>query len=123
MTEKDQVQIFEAKLMEAMKRGDTAVLDLLLDERLVFNIPSGETITKEMDLENYRSGRIKVFHIEVEDQKISLFDNISIVSVVIHLNATYSGHSIDGKFRYLRVWKKSRDFTWKVIGGSGISLQ
>jgi hypothetical protein len=31
------------------------------------------------------------------------------------------GQEIDGKFRYLRVWKRFGD-SWKVIGGSVVAL-
>ncbi|GMQ30682.1 nuclear transport factor 2 family protein [Algoriphagus confluentis] len=123
MTEKEQVLICEAKLTLAMKNGDVAMLDFLLDERLIFHIPSGQIITKEMDLENYRSGRMVVHQIFAEDPMVSIFGDVSIVSVVIHLQAEYSGLPVGGEFRYLRFWKKSKGNSWKVIGGSGIKIQ
>lgn len=123
MIDKDQILICEAKLMEAMKKGDVAMLDLLLDDHLIFHIPSGHAITKEMDLENYRSGKMVVHQIIAKDPFVSIFGDVSTVSVVIFLQAEYSGFPVGGEFRYLRVWKKSKDNSWKVIGGSGIKIR
>ena len=123
MTEKDQILICEAKLIEAMKKGDVAMLDSLLDEHLIFHIPSGQLITKEMDLENYRSGRMVVHQIFAEEPIVLIYGEVSTVSVVIHLQAEYKGFPVGGEFRYLRFWKKSKDIGWKVIGGSGIKIK
>ncbi|WP_262696739.1 nuclear transport factor 2 family protein [Algoriphagus lacus] len=123
MTEKEQILICEAKFLRAMASGDLALLDSLLDSRLVFHIPSGQFMTKEMDLENFRSVPMKMHQISSEEPIISVFEGVSIVSVVVHLNAEYSGKPVQGKFRHIRIWKKSRENAWKVIGGSGIMLQ
>lgn len=46
MTPEEQIMECESKLLEAMKSGDIKVLDQLLHDKLVFNIPTGQTITK-----------------------------------------------------------------------------
>ena len=112
----------EKRLLEAILNGDINILDQLLHESLIFNIPTGQTITKEMDIENYRSGIMSVYDISTTDQTIKTIDNISTVVVTIHLKAKYADHIIDGKFRYLRVWKLFNN-SWKIIAGSGFQIQ
>lgn len=119
---KEQIVECEKKLLEAMKTGNIKTLDELLHDGLIFNIPTGETITKTMDIENYKSGTMSVTEIIATDQIIKSFDDVSIVSVTLYLKAKYGNHLIDGKFSYLRVWKLMNN-SWKVIAGSGFQIQ
>ena len=111
----------ESQLLQAIKNSNIKILDGLLHDDLVFNIPTGQTITKAMDIENYRSGIMTVSEITVTDQIIQIIDDIATVTVTIHLKAKYADQIIDGNFRYLRVWKLF-DKSWKVIAGSGVSI-
>lgn len=122
MTQDEQIIECEKRLLEALKTGDIKVLDELLYDNLIFNIPTGQTITKEMDIENYRSGILTVFEILATDQIIKSIDEISTVVVTLYLKAKYADQIVDGKFRYLRVWKLF-DNSWKVIAGSGFQIQ
>ena len=112
----------ENRLLDAIRNGDVNTLYELLHDSLIFNIPTGQTITKEMEIENYRSGFMSVYDISTSDQTIKTMDNISTVVVTVHLKAKYANQVIDGKFRYLRVWKLF-DNSWKIIAGSGFQIQ
>lgn len=122
MKQDEQIIECEKRLLEALKTGDIQVLDELLHDNLIFNIPTGQTITKAMDIENYRSGNLTVSDILESDQIIKSIDDISTVAVTLHLKAKYAGQIVDGKFRYLRVWKLFEN-SWKVIAGSGFQIQ
>ncbi len=121
MTQEEQIIECENRLLEAIKSGDINVLDELLHDNLIFNIPTGQTITKTMDIENYRSGVMTVYDISTTDRIILIIDNISTVAVTVHLKAKYADQIIDGKFRYLRVWKLF-DRSWKIFAGSGFQI-
>jgi hypothetical protein len=121
MTQDEQIIECENRLLEALKIGDIKVLDELLHDNLIFNIPTGQTITKAMDIDNYRSGILTVSKISTTDQIIKSIDDISTVAVTLHLKAKYADQVIDGKFRYLRVWKLAGN-SWKVIAGSGFQI-
>jgi hypothetical protein len=121
LTPKEQIIENERRLLEAIKNNDHALLDDLLHDDLLFTIPTGQTITKAMDLETYRSGKVSINSISSSEQTINLIDPTAIVAVTIEIRGKYLDHSLDGKFRYLRVWKFSDD-QWKVIAGSCVSL-
>ncbi len=121
MTYKDQIKECETRLIDAMQENNIQVIENLLHEDLLFTIPTGQTVTKEMDLENLRSGVLKIKKITVSDQMINLIDDTAVVSVTKNINAMYGDDLIDANFRYLRVWKLF-DKSWKVIAGSGVQI-
>lgn len=122
MIQDEQIMECEKRLLEAMKTGDIQVLDELLHDNLIFNIPTGQTISKEMDIESYRSGIMTVYDISTSDRTIQTIENVSTVAVTVGLKAKYADQIIDGKFRYLRVWKLFNN-SLKVIAGSGFQIQ
>lgn len=108
----------EERLLAAIRSCDVAALDELLHEDLLFNMPDGETKTKVFDLETYRSGNMAVESISAIDRAISrIGDETAVIATTIDLKAKWYDTPIDGKFRYLRVWK-SCGGKWKVIAGS-----
>jgi ketosteroid isomerase-like protein len=121
MKQIEQIIESEKRLIEAMKTGDIKALDELVFDNLIFVIPTGQIITKSMDLENYQSGNMIISEIVTSEQIIKAVDDISTVAVTLFLKGKYKGQIIDGKYKYLRVWKLF-DNSWKVIAGSVIPI-
>ncbi|WP_412465496.1 nuclear transport factor 2 family protein [Pedobacter sp. KLB.chiD] len=121
MSATEQIILHEDKLLTAIQRGDVESLDTLLHDDLLFILPNGVTITKAMDMETYTSGNMVVHSIIPSEQQINLIDDTAMVSVKIELNAVYHSQSVEGIFRYLRVWQLF-DQEWKVIAGSCVTL-
>jgi hypothetical protein len=120
-THKAQVIDNEKKLLSAMKTNNVELLDQLLHDELLFNGPSGETASIAMDLENYRSGNINLHTLESSDLMLNMVGDDVVVAVTVEILGNYLGQEIDGKFRYLRVWKLFEN-NWKVIAGSVVTL-
>lgn len=117
----DQVIARENSLLEAMTTNNVALLDDLLHDDLLFNGPDGTTATKAMDLDNYRSGDIHLHTAAAHDLALNLLGDTAVVAVTVELQGSYLGESLDGRFRYLRVWKLI-DNRWQVIAGSVVPL-
>lgn len=111
----------ENRLSEAIKSADIRVLDTLLHDDLLFVLPNGQTITKQMDIDDYRLGYMVVSAIEVSERFISTYADTVVVSLIANLKAQYKGNNIDGLYRYLRIWKLSNN-GYKVIAGSAVQL-
>lgn len=122
VADKTQIIELEEQLLNAMIDGDIDRLDQLIHDDLLFVIPTGQTITKEMDLANMRSGNLKIKSLIAKDQQIQLHDSIAIVAVEVELKGSFMDQPIDGAFKYIRTWK-AFDAGWKIIAGSGIALQ
>ena len=74
-----------------------------------------------MDIETYSSGVMKIFDIAIIDRTIKSLDDFSTVAVTVNLKAKYDDQVIDGKYKYLRVWKLFGK-SWKIIAGSGFRI-
>jgi len=112
----------EIERLRAMKNADILVLEKMLHDDLLFNLPTGNTITKEFDLNSYRSGKMKVDSLEASDQIINVIFDTAVVAVKISLKGTFDNDPVNGVFRYIRVWKEFDD-NLKVIAGSCVPLQ
>lgn len=111
----------EIELLTAIKKSDILALETILHDDLLFNMPDGQTITKEFDLQAYRSGKMKIDFLEATDQIVNIIDNTAVVVVTVSLKGTYDNIVINGVFKYIRVWKKIGK-NLKVIAGSCVQL-
>lgn len=66
----------EIELLTAIKNADVLALERILHDDLLFNLPDGQTITKEFDLNSYRSGKMKIDVLEASDQVINVIDDV-----------------------------------------------
>ena len=119
--EKDLIVNAEIELLTAIKNADVSVLEQILHDDLLFNLPTGETINKEFDLNSYRSGKMKVDSLEASDQIINIIGDTAVVAVSVSLKGTYDNNPINGVLKYIRVWKQF-DGNLKVIAGSCVQL-
>jgi hypothetical protein len=115
------IEDHETQLLEAMKAHNIVQLDQLLHDDLLFIIPDGSTITKKMDLDAHRSGAMVIDTIETSLEKISMIQDAAVVVLHMETKGSMLGQPIEGKFRYIRVWKKIGE-SYQVIAGSCTSL-
>lgn len=107
----------ENKLLTAVMKSDVLALDELIHDDLIFNLPDGQTASKAMDLDAYRTGKMKVAEISASEREIRIIDQSVVVAVTIELKGSFQDITIDGKYRYLRVWQLHHD-KWQIIAGS-----
>lgn len=119
--EKNSIEELENQLLDAMLNANVETLNRLIHPDLLFNSAMGQTITKEMDLESYRSGLMIVNSITASHQQINIIEDTAVVAVTIDINAKYGVQDISGKVRFLRVWKKIES-RYQIIAGSSVML-
>jgi hypothetical protein len=117
------LQVIEAEqaLLEAMKKNDIEQLEKLLHADLLFHLPTGQILTKEMDMQAHRAGGIVIDEIAASEQAISLFGDTAVVSVLIESTGKIFDQPMSGRFRYIRCWKLY-DNRLQIIGGSCIQI-
>jgi hypothetical protein len=114
---REQVMEYENRLFAAMKIHDLETLDTLLHDDLLFNTHDGQTVTKAMDLDLHRSGLMVINSISASDYLVNLIGDTAIVAVTIETTGKIADLIMEGRFRYLRVWKMF-DNKLKVVGGA-----
>lgn len=120
-TIKEQALHAEKQLLSAMKTADLALLDELLHDDLLFMLPGGQTITKQQDLDVYRSGEFVIDEIDSVIEQVSIVGSNAVVTLTNEIRGSYQNNPFAGKFKYIRVWKDSND-RLQVIAGSGTQL-
>ncbi|HBG50112.1 MAG TPA: DUF4440 domain-containing protein [Cyanobacteria bacterium UBA9971] len=114
---KQEILNLEETLRHAMLEGDTAKLDELIDDSLIFIAPNGVVANKQMDLDAHKSGIQKMSDIIFSERKMELNENLAIVTVIADIKGIFADVDISGKYRYLRVWQKKNN-SWKIVAGS-----
>ena len=111
----------ENRLFSAQLVSDVDILDQLLHDDLLAIAPTGEVLTKEMDLNSHREKAVIIESgsIEIEDTKIQGDTALSVVTMTA--KGKINGMPLEGRFRYFRVWKYF-DGTLKIIGASFMQL-
>ncbi len=111
----------ENLLLQAMNKSDIEMLDQLLHDDLLFVLPNGEVITKKMDLETHKSGKLILEEITSSIDSINLIEENVVVTLTSKIKGKMLDQSFEGNFRYIRVWKIF-DNKLKVIAGSCLAI-
>lgn len=119
--DKDAILESEHGLIEAICKSDIPYLTRILHDDLLFIIPNGQTITKQMDLDSHRRGDMVVESLTPTFEEIRILGDLATVIVVYDTKGSMLGNPIQGKFRYIRMWKEHGDGP-KVIGGACFML-
>jgi hypothetical protein len=118
---KDEIIEAENKLFSAQLVSNVEILDSLLHDDLIAVAPTGQIVTKEMDLNSHRAKTmiIEDASTEIDDIKINGDTALSIVTMTA--KGKMMGVPLEGKFRYLRIWKRF-DGNLKIMGASIMQL-
>lgn len=112
----------EEELRQAMIANDVETLDVLIAESLVFTGPTGQLITKQMDLDCHRSGIQKISKLSPLEQTVQIYENFAVVTVKMNLVGTFANESINGKYRYTRIWSRINN-SLQLVAGAVVKVQ
>ncbi|AOL08991.1 nuclear transport factor 2 family protein [Burkholderia contaminans] len=111
----------EIALRAAMLANDVEALDTLLDDDLVFTVPTGQIISKEDDLAAHRAKLLRLDRLDVQElHAYAIGEMILTTTKAIlagHFDGTaFDGTAFDGMFAYTRLWRRS-SAGWRVVAG------
>ena len=118
---KEGVIAAENNLFSAQLISDVDILDELLHDDLVAIAPTGQMLTKEMDLNSHRAKIMVIEDASTEIEEIRIIDDVAVSIVSMKAKGKMMGTPIEGHFRYLRVWKRFDDVL-KIVGASFMQL-
>ncbi|WP_210148993.1 nuclear transport factor 2 family protein [Chryseobacterium scophthalmum] len=111
----------ENKLFSAQLVSNVEILDQLLHDDLLAVAPTGEIITKEMDLNSHKAKTMIIENASIEIDDIKIMDDTALSIVTMTAKGKMMGAPLEGRFRYFRVWKHFDD-SLKIIGASFMQL-
>jgi ketosteroid isomerase-like protein len=114
-----EVKALEQQIYDAMRNGDVSVIERLIADDMLFTAHTGQIFTKEMDIQAYKSGIIKVDSVIPGEQIIKVINDTTVaVSVLLEISGVFGGQPASGKFRFLRIWLKNGNSWQAVVGQS-----
>jgi ketosteroid isomerase-like protein len=124
--EKEQVEQLEAQWKQAMLDDDVSAMDKLLAEDYLGVTAGGDLVTKSQQLDRMRNRKLTVTKLDTSDIKVKLIGQIAIVTSLAQLEAVAEGKTVNGQYRYQRVYQRLPSGSWKItsfvasrIPGSG----
>jgi hypothetical protein len=106
----------EERLWKAQLSADVEALDDLIADDLLFTGISGALETKAGDLQQHRSGALKITKLEPLELRVRVIPGGAITSVKMDAAALIAGKLTTAILRYTRVWI-SEGGRWQIAGG------
>ncbi|WP_322089313.1 nuclear transport factor 2 family protein [Burkholderia sp. BCC1999] len=110
------IEPFETALCAAMRVNDVDALDALLDDQLVFTVPTGQVISKEDDLAAHRAKLLRLEKLDVHEMRACAIDELILTTTQATLAGHFDGVAFGGTFAYTRLWRRSGT-GWRIVAG------
>lgn len=110
------IEPYETALRAAMLANDVDALDALLDDDLVFTVPTGQVISKEDDLSAHRAKLLRLDRLEFHETHARAIGEMILTTTKATLAGRFNDATFDGTFAYTRLWRRSGN-GWRVVAG------
>jgi hypothetical protein len=118
-----QIHAAEERLRLAMLAADLESLDALIAPELVFTTHLGTLISKQDDLDAYRSGALRFQSIEPAEQRVLVLQGAAYVAVRMRVAGVLAAVPFAADLRFSRVWQRSAAQVWRVVAGQVTAVQ
>ena len=117
-----EILVVEEQLRMAMLKSNIGELDKLLSEKLIFTDHMGQLISKHDDIAGHQQGDLMIENINLSDQKITVIDDMVVVSVDAEILGCYRGSPANGMFHFTRIWENKKGIWQVVVGHSRLHI-
>ena len=114
MSQLEQIEQVEERLLQAMLAGDIGELDALLSDDLLAVGPDGQLLSKSDDLASHEAGIVQLTAMTPQHKTIKLLPGVAIVFVLMELKGVYQDQPFTGQYRYTRVWNDQCG-NWQIV--------
>ena len=115
--ERDIMRI-EQEMLAAVLKGDTSPSERYLAENYVFTGPDGLSMGKAQNIQDLKSGDLKLQAASLDDSKVQVYGDTAIVTYSSNDKGTYKGKDISGKTRWTDVFVKQKG-RWMMVASHG----
>ncbi len=99
-----------------MLTNDVDALDALLDEDLIFTVPTGKVIAKHDDLSAHRAKLLRLDALDIQEMRTKMIGEMILTTTKAMLAGRFDGTAFNGMFAYTRLWRRSGS-GWRVVAG------
>jgi ketosteroid isomerase-like protein len=99
--------------VDALLKSDTAFLEKLYTDDLIYVHSSGSVDNKTVYIDNIRTGKSKYQSIEREDIKVSVYGDAAVVTSRWAVKILNNGNLVNVNGRYIHVYVKQKG-VWKM---------
>ncbi|HDR8961730.1 nuclear transport factor 2 family protein [Burkholderia vietnamiensis] len=110
------IEPYEIALRAAMLSNDVDALDTLLDDDLIFTVPTGQIISKHDDLAAHRAKLLRVDTLDFVEMRVQAIGEMIVTATTVVLAGDFDGTPFSGRFAYTRLWRQAGD-RWRVAAG------
>ncbi|MBR7977324.1 nuclear transport factor 2 family protein [Burkholderia vietnamiensis] len=110
------IEPYEIALRAAMLSNDVDALDTLLDDDLIFTVPTGQIISKHDDLAAHRAKLLRVDTLDFVEMRVQAIGEMIVTATTVVLAGDFDGTPFSGRFAYTRLWRQAGD-RWHVAAG------
>ncbi|AJY08346.1 nuclear transport factor 2 family protein [Burkholderia sp. SIMBA_043] len=110
------IEPYEIALRAAMLSNDVDALDTLLDDDLLFTVPTGQIISKHDDLAAHRAKLLRVDTLDLVEMRVQAIGEMIVTATTVVLAGDFDGTAFSGRFAYTRLWRQAGD-RWHVAAG------
>ena len=118
----DTVELVERRRFDAMIAQDMAKLEPMLAEELYYGHSTGLVENKPQFLESIRSGQFRYRSIEVKHLDVRLYDEVALVTGLIHVRVEMKGQPLETDLRYSDAYAR-RDGRWQLVAWQSARVQ
>ncbi|MGY6235915.1 nuclear transport factor 2 family protein [Burkholderia ambifaria] len=110
------IEPYEAALRAAMLTNDVDALDTLLDDDLIFTVPTGQVIAKHDDLSAHRAKLLRLDALDIQEMGTKMIGEMILTTTKAMLAGRFDGGAFNGMFAYTRLWRRLGS-DWRVVAG------
>ncbi len=100
----DQLHHVDEQLFQALVGGRWQELDMLLADDFFYNTAAGTSLTKAAFIDYMKSGAVVVKRATRDQVAIRTYDDVAVVTGLLHVEAPIKGKDATLHSRYLHVW-------------------
>ncbi len=112
--ERHEIEAMEEQWRTAQIAGDLATIDRLLSDDFVGISITGQANTKQQQLDRFRTRRLILNRIDLDDRKIKLLGAVAIVTSLARVEGSSEGEAMQGTYRYTRIYQRISPGMWKT---------
>jgi ketosteroid isomerase-like protein len=111
---KREIEALEEQWRTAQLTEDVLTMERLLAPDYLGITMTGQVVDRTQQLDRMRSRHLLLTRIDLSDKKIKIFGAVAIVTSLAQIEGTSDGASMNGMFRYTRIYRRYSDGSWKI---------